>query len=90
MSGLNSSPSPARLIVDQPGEIYRLRFPGRSVVVVSTHALVDETCDETRFKKSVNSALLVREMADSRTLFPSATDLSGSIFAMACMMDCLP
>ncbi|KAL3471658.1 cytochrome P450 [Aspergillus californicus] len=40
------------------GEIYRLRFPGRSVVVVSTHALVHETCDETRFKKSVNSALV--------------------------------
>ncbi|KAL4884295.1 cytochrome P450 [Aspergillus karnatakaensis] len=40
------------------GEIYRLRFPGRSVVIVSTHALVHETCDESRFKKSVNSALV--------------------------------
>ncbi|PLB37486.1 bifunctional cytochrome P450/NADPH--P450 reductase [Aspergillus candidus] len=45
-------------LADGLGEIYRLRFPGRSVVVVSTHALVDETCDEKRFKKSVNSALL--------------------------------
>lgn len=34
-----------------------MRFPGRSVVVVSSHALVHETCDEKRFKKSVNSAL---------------------------------
>ncbi|KAL4939088.1 hypothetical protein BDV06DRAFT_231292 [Aspergillus oleicola] len=45
-------------LADELGEIYRLRFPGRSVVIVSTHALVDETCDEKRFKKSVNSALL--------------------------------
>ncbi|KAL4951002.1 cytochrome P450 [Aspergillus filifer] len=49
-------------LADELGEIYRLRFPGRSVVIVSTHALVDETCDEKHFKKSVNSALLhVRE-----------------------------
>ncbi|KAL4787174.1 cytochrome P450 [Aspergillus varians] len=45
-------------LADELGEIYRLRFPGRTVVVVSTHALVNETCDETRFKKSVNSALV--------------------------------
>jgi cytochrome P450/NADPH-cytochrome P450 reductase len=41
------------------GEIYRLRFPGRTIVVVSTQALVNETCNERRFKKSVNSALTV-------------------------------
>ncbi|KAL4873964.1 hypothetical protein BDV12DRAFT_205389 [Aspergillus spectabilis] len=45
-------------LADEHGEIYRLRFPGRSVVIVSTHALVNETCDEKRFKKSVNSALV--------------------------------
>ncbi|KAK1673514.1 cytochrome P450 [Colletotrichum godetiae] len=39
------------------GEIYRLRFPGRSIVLVSTRELVNETCDEKRFKKSVNQAL---------------------------------
>ncbi|VUC20882.1 unnamed protein product [Clonostachys rosea] len=44
-------------LADQYGEIYRLRFPGRSIVLVSTHALVHETCDEKRFKKSVNAAL---------------------------------
>ncbi|KAH6629738.1 cytochrome P450 [Boeremia exigua] len=42
---------------DQCGEAYRLRFPGRTVVIVSTQALVNETCDEKRFKKSINSAL---------------------------------
>ncbi|KAK1624421.1 cytochrome P450 [Colletotrichum phormii] len=44
-------------LADQYGEIYRLRFPGRSVVLVSTRELVNETCDEKRFKKSVNQAL---------------------------------
>ncbi|KAL4974704.1 cytochrome P450 [Aspergillus desertorum] len=44
-------------LAEEHGEIYRLRFPGRTVVVVSTHALVNETCDEKRFRKSVNSAL---------------------------------
>ncbi|EXF83899.1 cytochrome P450 [Colletotrichum fioriniae PJ7] len=44
-------------LADQYGEIYRLRFPGRSIVLVSTQQLVNETCDEKRFKKSVNSAL---------------------------------
>ncbi|GKT78545.1 bifunctional P-450:NADPH-P450 reductase [Colletotrichum tofieldiae] len=44
-------------LADQYGEIYRLRFPGRSIVMVSTRALVNETCDEKRFKKSVNQAL---------------------------------
>lgn len=39
------------------GEIFRLRFPGRTLVVVSTQALVNETCDEKRFRKSINSAL---------------------------------
>ncbi|KAJ9425993.1 cytochrome P450 [Fusarium oxysporum] len=43
------------------GEIYRLKFPGRSVVIVSTQALVNETCNEKRFKKCVNSALTVRQ-----------------------------
>ncbi|KAI3530549.1 cytochrome P450 [Colletotrichum filicis] len=44
-------------LADQYGEVYRLRFPGRSIVLVSTQQLVNETCDEKRFKKSVNSAL---------------------------------
>ncbi|KAK2772190.1 bifunctional p-450:NADPH-p450 reductase [Colletotrichum kahawae] len=44
-------------LADQYGEIYRLHFPGRSLVFCSTQALVNETCDEKRFKKCVNSAL---------------------------------
>ncbi|KAH6884403.1 cytochrome P450 [Thelonectria olida] len=49
-------------LADELGEVYRLRFPGRTVVFVSTQALVNEVCNEKRFKKSVNSALTqVRE-----------------------------
>ncbi|RMJ16074.1 hypothetical protein CDV36_004236 [Fusarium kuroshium] len=44
-------------LAEQHGEIYRLKFPGRTVVILSTQALVNETCNEKRFKKCVNSAL---------------------------------
>ncbi|KAM0326101.1 hypothetical protein ACHAQA_006694 [Verticillium albo-atrum] len=42
---------------DQFGEIYRMRFPGRTIVFVSTHKLVNETCDEKRFRKCINDVL---------------------------------
>ncbi|KAK6063914.1 cytochrome P450 [Seiridium cupressi] len=42
---------------DKYGEIYRLNFPGRKVTVVSSHALVDEVCNEKRFKKVPAGAL---------------------------------
>ncbi|KAI5917076.1 bifunctional P-450:NADPH-P450 reductase [Camillea tinctor] len=53
----NSLESFTRL-ADIHGEIYRLRFPGSKMVVISTHALVDEVCDEKRFKK-IPSAVLI-------------------------------
>lgn len=41
------------------GEIYRLRFPGgKTLVNVSTNKLVNELCDETRFRKSIKNALI--------------------------------
>lgn len=47
-----------KLRVDTLGqEIYRLSLPGRSVVVVSTQALVNEVCNEKRFKKDVARVL---------------------------------
>jgi cytochrome P450/NADPH-cytochrome P450 reductase len=39
------------------GEIYRLNLVGRQIVFVSSWALVNETCDETRFVKGVNTVL---------------------------------
>ncbi|CAG9997023.1 unnamed protein product [Clonostachys byssicola] len=40
-------------IADQCGEIYRLRFPGIQIVVLCTQALINEACDEKRFKKCI-------------------------------------
>ncbi|KAI3395136.1 hypothetical protein diail_1751 [Diaporthe ilicicola] len=44
-------------MADKYGEIYRLSLPGRSVVVVSSQALVNEVCNEKRFKKDVARVL---------------------------------
>ena len=40
------------------GPLFRLAFPGgRSALVLSSHALVADACDETRFEKKVGAAL---------------------------------
>ncbi|KAH8655409.1 cytochrome P450 [Xylariales sp. PMI_506] len=44
-------------MAEKYGDIYQLRLPGRTVVVCSSHALVDELCDEKRFKKVPAGAL---------------------------------
>lgn len=44
-------------LADQYGEIYRLRFFKRTIVFVSTQALVNELCDEKRFQKCIDGAL---------------------------------
>lgn len=44
-------------LAEKYGEIYKLQFPGRKVVIVSSHALVDEACNEKRFKKVPAGAL---------------------------------
>ncbi|KAF6828803.1 bifunctional P-450/NADPH-P450 reductase [Colletotrichum musicola] len=44
-------------LADTYGEIYRLRLPGKTLVVVSTVALVNEVCDESRFQKTLNNVL---------------------------------
>ncbi|KAK1543827.1 bifunctional P-450/NADPH-P450 reductase [Colletotrichum paranaense] len=52
-------------LADTYGEVYRLRMPGMTVVFVSTNALVNEVCDETRFQKSLNNVLReVRHIAN--------------------------
>lgn len=37
--------------------MYRLYFPGRSVVIASSYELVNELCDEKRFKKNIKGVL---------------------------------
>ncbi|KAI0180765.1 cytochrome P450 [Hypoxylon sp. FL1284] len=44
-------------LADKYGEIFRLRFPGRHLVVTSSHRLVNELCDEKRFLKIPRGAL---------------------------------
>ncbi|KAF7551931.1 hypothetical protein G7Z17_g4675 [Cylindrodendrum hubeiense] len=74
-------------LADQFGEIYRLRFPDRTVVIVSNHALVNETCNEKRFKKSqvragVHDGLFTARMGEEnwgiahRVLMPAFGPLS--------------
>lgn len=39
------------------GEIYRMNLAGRSVVVLSSYALVNEACNEKRFRKQIRGVL---------------------------------
>lgn len=43
------------------GPIYRLSVPGLDMIIVSSWKLVNETCDDSRFKKSLQGELEVRK-----------------------------
>jgi len=57
------------------GPIFRLSFPGgRTALVISSHELVADACDENRFDKKVSAALTqIREFAGDG-LFTAHTD----------------
>ncbi|KAM5357742.1 hypothetical protein ACJZ2D_015949 [Fusarium nematophilum] len=60
---------------DTYGEIFRLRFPGvGSVVFVGTHKLVNELCDEKRFKKSIQAEIAEARLATGDGLFTARDD----------------
>ncbi|KAI0381230.1 bifunctional P-450:NADPH-P450 reductase [Hypomontagnella monticulosa] len=44
-------------LAERYGEIFRLNFPGTTLVWISSHSLIDEVCDEKRFKKTPNNVL---------------------------------
>lgn len=46
-----------KAFADKYGEVYRLRFGSRSVILCNTVELVNEICDEKRFKKIPKAAL---------------------------------
>ncbi|KAF7544858.1 hypothetical protein G7046_g9692 [Stylonectria norvegica] len=49
-------------LADTYGSIFRLHFGAKPIVFVGSQALVNEVCDEKRFKKTLNSVLgVVRE-----------------------------
>lgn len=49
--------SAIQLLTMLPGEIYKLNLAGRTVIPVSSYALVNELCDEKRFKKDIRGVL---------------------------------
>ncbi|KAL7949857.1 cytochrome P450 [Trichoderma barbatum] len=56
------------------GEIYRLHMGTRPAVFVSSHALVNEVCDEKRFQKSLSSVLRVVREGVHDGLFTAHSD----------------
>lgn len=56
-------------VLTQTGDIFRLQFPGQSYVFVGSQKLVNELCDETRFKKSVRGEVAEARMAAGDGLF---------------------
>ncbi|KAJ3487812.1 hypothetical protein NLI96_g3280 [Meripilus lineatus] len=46
------------LLAQQYGEIYELNMIGRKVVFLNSYNLLQEVCDEKRFRKSVNAPLI--------------------------------
>jgi cytochrome P450 / NADPH-cytochrome P450 reductase len=57
-----------------PGEIFRIRLPGRNLVFVTTQALCHELCDEKRFQKSVTGVLVQVRNGLHDGLFTGHTD----------------
>lgn len=47
------------------GPIYRLSIPGQDLIVVSNWKLVNEACDDSRFKKSIQGDLEVCKHTNS-------------------------
>jgi cytochrome P450/NADPH-cytochrome P450 reductase len=63
-------------LADIYGPIFKLDVVTEEIVVVSSHELINEACNEDRFEKSINSALLeVRALLGDGlfTAFPEET-----------------
>jgi cytochrome P450/NADPH-cytochrome P450 reductase len=56
------------------GELYRLSFFGTDLLLASTHELVQELCDESRFRKVVPPALVELRVMVGNALFTAETD----------------
>jgi cytochrome P450/NADPH-cytochrome P450 reductase len=57
-------------LIQQYGEIVKLSLIGREVVILGSQELVNEVCDQTRFKKVVKGALgEVRSVAGDGEVF---------------------
>ena len=47
-----------QLLAAQHGPIYKLNLLGREIIVVSSHELFEELCDDRRFRKAVSKPLI--------------------------------
>src|ERR1700733_861994 len=56
------------------GPLYQLRVRGRRMIVVSGFSLVDELCDQNRFDKTVDGALLKVRAFTGNGLFTARTE----------------
>ncbi|KAI1473366.1 bifunctional P-450:NADPH-P450 reductase [Daldinia eschscholtzii] len=61
-------------IAENYGEIFRARVPGASLVWISTHALVDEVCNEKRFQKKPNDVITQLRSGLHDGLFTATND----------------
>lgn len=61
-------------LADIYGPIYSLKLFGRTVVVVSSHELVDEVCDESRFEKTTKGNLETLRALVGSGLFTAYSD----------------
>lgn len=60
-------------LAEELGPIFRMKFPGRDFFVVSSARLVDELCDETRFRKLVHGPLIHLKPMAGNGLFTAET-----------------
>lgn len=70
------------------GPIYRLSIPGLDMIVVSSWKLVNEACDDFRFKKSLQGDLEVCKHGNSLLYFITTgiDNFLGRNYGMWCMM----
>jgi hypothetical protein len=60
-------------LAHQYGPIYQLKLRGNTLIVVSGASLMDELCDQSRFAKSVDGALLKVRAFAANGLFTART-----------------
>lgn len=61
------------------GPLFRLEVLGNNLLIVTSQELVNELCDETRFDKKLNRALLqVRDFAVTGCSRPTPTSRTGA------------
>ncbi|RYP45572.1 hypothetical protein DL768_008121 [Monosporascus sp. mg162] len=63
-----------KALAEKYGEIFRLNILGQNLIVLSTHRLIDETCDEKRFFKLPGNVLIEIRNAVHDGLFTAKLD----------------